>query len=348
VGPGRSQRTTLLEALRREPGLVIGDNEPYSGKHPANYTIDHHAKAIASRTSASKCGRTCSVPPLASSGGALLARIVGDILADPSSRQPLGRSRPMADHVPPLTVGVEEEYLLVDVDTRAGRQRSAARAVSALHDRTDGRAFPEFLRSQIEVATPVCRTIAEARTSLVDLRRAWSRNRPGSVSRRSPRPATRSPLSSTQKRTDKERYVALLEEMQGVARRMMICGLHVHVGIDDDELRIDLMNQARYFLPHLLALSCSSPFWEGSARADVVPADDLQRHPAHGAAREVRQLERYRRHNRHADRNGYSCRHLAHLVDLRPSARYPTLETRVMDSCTSLEDSVRLAALNHA
>ena len=80
-------------------------------------------------------------------------------------------------------------------------------------------------------------------------------------------------LSSRQKRTDKERYVALLEEMQAVARRMMICGMHVHVGIDDDELRIDLMNQMAYFLPHLLALSCSSPFWEGEHTGlHVLPA----------------------------------------------------------------------------
>ena len=51
--------------------------------------------------------------------------------------------------------------------------------------------------------------------------------------------------------------------MQGVARRLVICGLHVHVGIEEDELRIDLMNQARYFLPHLYALSVNSPFWLG-------------------------------------------------------------------------------------
>ena len=67
----------------------------------------------------------------------------------------------------------------------------------------------------------------------------------------------------SQMRTEKERYVALAHEMQATARRMVICGMHVHVGIDDDDLRIDLMNQMAYFVPHLLALSCSSPFWEG-------------------------------------------------------------------------------------
>ena len=67
----------------------------------------------------------------------------------------------------------------------------------------------------------------------------------------------------SQKHTQKDRYDQLTAEMQGAARRLVICGMHVHVGIDDDELRIDLMNQMSYFLPHLLALSCSSPFWLG-------------------------------------------------------------------------------------
>ena len=164
---------------------------------------------------------------------------------------------------PPLTLGIEEEFLLVDRETRAVASEPPAELFAALHDRTDGRAFPEFLRSQVEVATPICRTVAEARGAIIDLRRILIEEsaRHGLA----PIAAGTHPfsLSSKQKRTDKERYVALLEEMQGVARRMMICGLHVHVGIDDDELRIDLMNQMRYFLPHLLALSCSSPFWEG-------------------------------------------------------------------------------------
>jgi carboxylate-amine ligase len=69
-----------------------------------------------------------------------------------------------------------------------------------------------------------------------------------------------------QKHTDKARYFALAEEMQAAARRMLICGMHVHVAVGDDDARLDLMNQLAYFLPHLLALSASSPFWEGRTR----------------------------------------------------------------------------------
>jgi carboxylate-amine ligase len=247
----------------------------------------------------------------------------------------------------PLTLGIEEEFLLVDVETRAVESDPPAELFSALHDRTGGRAFPEFLRSQVEVATPICRTVAEARRSLVELRRALIEEsaRHGLA----PIAAATHPfsLSSHQKRTDKERYVALLEEMQGVARRMMICGMHVHVGVDDDELRIDLMNQARYFLPHLLALSCSSPFWEGE-RTGLMSFRLMVFNgiPRTGLPETFASWSEYRRHTDTLIDTGIIADTSRIWWDLRPSSRYPTLETRVMDACTTLEDSVRLAALN--
>ncbi|MDH4312427.1 MAG: YbdK family carboxylate-amine ligase, partial [Gammaproteobacteria bacterium] len=253
----------------------------------------------------------------------------------------------MPDQAPPFTIGVEEEYLLVDVDTRAVAIDPPPELFSALHERTEGRAFPEFLRSQIEVATPVCRTIGEARASLTGLRRAVVEE--SARFGLAPIASASHPfsLSSKQQRTDKERYVALLEEMQGVARRMMICGLHVHVGIDDDELRIDLMNQARYFLPHLLALSCSSPFWEGE-RTGLMSFRLMIFNgiPRTGLPEKFASWNEYRRHTDMLIETGILADTSRIWWDLRPSARYPTLETRVMDSCTSLEDSVRLAALN--
>ena len=170
----------------------------------------------------------------------------------------------MATREPPLTLGIEEEYLLVDRETRAVvLSEPPAQLFADLHERTAGRAFPEFLRAQVEIATPVCRSIGDARVELGSLRRAVIEET--AKYGLAPIAASSHPfsLSSKQKRTDKERYVALLEEMQGAARRMMICGRHVHVGFEDDEMRIDLLNQLTYFLPHLLALSCSSPFWEG-------------------------------------------------------------------------------------
>ena len=253
----------------------------------------------------------------------------------------------MATREPPLSIGIEEEYLLVERETGAVASEPPADLFTELNTRTAGRAFPEFLRSQVEVATPVCRNIAEARKELTELRSAVVE-----VAGRfglAPIAASSHPfsLSSSQKRTDKERYVALLEEMQGAARRMMICGLHVHVGVDDDELRIDLMNQLAYFLPHLLALSCSSPFWEGertglmSFRMMIFNAV-----PRTGLPEPFVSWSEYRRHTDTLIETGVIVDTSRIWWDLRPSARYPTLETRVMDCCTTLEDAIRLAALN--
>jgi len=253
----------------------------------------------------------------------------------------------MALREPALTLGIEEEYLLVERATGAVAAEPPDELFAALHERTAGRAFPEFLRAQVEVATPVCRDIAEARRELGGLRRAVieESGRFGLA----PIAASSHPFSLTarQKRTEKERYIALLEEMQGAARRMMICGLHVHVGIEDDDLRIDLMNQLTYFLPHLLALSCSSPFWEGERTGlmsfrlmifNGVPRTGLPQH--------FSSWGEYRRHTDVLVETGIIADNSRIWWDLRPSARYPTLETRVMDCCTTLEDALSLAALN--
>ena len=248
---------------------------------------------------------------------------------------------------PPFTLGIEEEYLLVDRETGAVASEPPDELFVELNALTAGRAFPEFRRAQVEVATTVCADISAARRELSALRAAVIEvaGRHGLA----PIAASSHPfsLSSRQKRTDKERYVALLEEMQGAARRMMICGLHVHVGIDDDELRIDLLNQLAYFLPHLLALSCSSPFWEGentglkSFRLMIFNGV-----PRTGLPERFTSWSEYRRHTETLIHTGVIADTSRIWWDLRPSARYPTLETRVTDCCTTLEDTLRLAALN--
>lgn len=253
----------------------------------------------------------------------------------------------MAIREPALTLGLEEEYLLVERETGAVAAEPPDALFEALHERTAGRAFPEFLRAQVEVATPICRDVGEARQELSALRRAVieEAGRFGLA----PIAASSHPFSLTakQKRTEKERYIALLEEMQGAARRMMICGLHVHVGVEDDDLRIDLMNQLTYFLPHLLALSCSSPFWEGE-RTGLMSFRLMIFNgvPRTGLPEQFSSWGEYRRHTDVLVETGIIADNSRIWWDLRPSARYPTLETRVMDCCTSLEDALSLAALN--
>ena len=252
----------------------------------------------------------------------------------------------MAIPEPEFTVGIEEEYLLVNKETRDLCNDSPESMVQECAALCGGQVTPEFLRSQIEVGTRPCRTIAEAREDLGSLRNAVIEvaDRYGLA----PIAASTHPFASwhDQQHTEKERYNILEHDMQAAARRMLICGMHVHVGIADNELRIDLMNQFNYFLPHLLALSCSSPFWEGentgllSYRPTVF--DALQRT---GIPEQFSSYAEYERHINILKAAGVIEDASKVWWDLRPSARYPTLEARIMDVCTDLDDAACLAAL---
>ena len=247
---------------------------------------------------------------------------------------------------PQFTIGVEEEYLLVDKETRALIIDPPESLMKEAEELCGGQVTSELLRSQIEIGTKVCNSVQEAREDLRCLRKniVEVADNHGLA----PIAASTHPFSRwvDQKQTPKDRYAALTMEMQTAARRLLICGMHVHVGINDDELRIDLMNQMSYFLPHLLALSCSSPFWDGrdtglkSYRLTVFDAL-----PRTGIPERFASYAEYQRHVNILTDAGLIEDSTRIWWDLRPSARYPTLETRVMDVCTKLEDTVALAAL---
>jgi len=252
----------------------------------------------------------------------------------------------MNDNGPQWTLGVEEEYLLVDKDTRALVIEPPDDLMKECEERLGIQVSTELLRSQIEIGTTVCKNVQEVRDELVRLRGTVKEvaNKHGLE----PIASSTHPFSSwqDQKATPKERYDQLTVEMQGTARRLLICGMHVHVGIEDDELRIDLMNQMSYFLPHLLALSCSSPFWEGldtglkSYRLTVFDAL-----PRTGVPERFASYAEYERHVRIMMDAGLIEDSTRIWWDLRPSGKFPTLETRIMDVCTRLDDTVALAAL---
>ena len=252
----------------------------------------------------------------------------------------------MAITEPEFTVGIEEEYLLVDKTTRDLCNNPPGTMVQECAALCGGQVSPEFLRSQIEVGTRPCRTIAEARADLGTLRRAVIQvaGKYGLA----PVAASTHPFGSWHEQllTEKERYNILEHDMQAAARRLLICGMHVHVGIADDELRIDLLNQFNYFLPHLLALSCSSPFWEGDNTGlmcyRLTVFDALQRT---GIAEQFSSYAEYERHINILKSAGVIDDASKIWWDLRPSARYPTLEVRIMDVCTDTDDAASLAAL---
>jgi len=199
------------------------------------------------------------------------------------------------------------------------------------------------------VDTRVCRTIPEAREDLARLRRLVAKvaDHHGLA----PIAASTHPFGhwQIQHPTEKERYLTLSVDMQTLARRMLICGMHVHVGIENDELRIDLMNQFTHFLPLLLALSTSSPFWEGQNTGLMsyrLPVFDS--FPRTGLPERFTNFAEYQHQVEILTKAGIIKDATMIWWDLRLSARYPTLEMRITDMCTRIDDAAGLAALTQS
>lgn len=247
---------------------------------------------------------------------------------------------------PSLTIGIEEEYLLVDQKTRSLAADPPAALMEDCEKELGGQVTSEFLRSQIEIGTPVCGSIKEARQSLGALRHCVSTHAGNyglAIIAASTHPFSKWEEQVT---TPKERYEELARDMQGAVRRMLICGMHVHVAIEDEDLRIDVMNQVSYFLPHLLALSASSPFWQGqnmglkSYRLSVF--DGM---PRTGLPDMFDSFSEYQRLVDQMIASEVIEDATKLWWDIRPSARFPTLEMRIADVCTRLDDAITVAAL---
>jgi len=244
------------------------------------------------------------------------------------------------------TLGVEEEYLVVDPESREAVSNPKDEFFNTCKKALGDSVTPEFLRCQIEIATPVCQNLAEVRQVLCDMR--------GTISKIAKDFDYRLMAASThpftpwraQKPTKAERYKKMDEDLQGAIRRMLICGTHVHVGILDPGMRIDVMNQMRYFLPHMLALSTSSPFWEGdlmgmkSYRLSVF--DGM---PRTGIPETMASIGEYERLVGTLVNAGVIEDASKIWWDLRPSVRFPTLETRIADVCTRMEDTLAIVAI---
>lgn len=247
---------------------------------------------------------------------------------------------------PDFTIGIEEEYLLVDRASRDLASDPPAAMLRECQALLQGQVSPEFLRAQIEVGTTVCEGLGQARSQLAHLRRSVA-----DVAARhglAPIAAATHPFAdwSQQKTTDRERYVMLARDIQAPARRLVICGMHVHVGLADPDLRIDLMGQMTYFLPHLLALSTSSPFWGGEDTGlksyRIAVFDEM---PRTGLPELFESWGEFERHLKVMVNAGLIEDGTKLWWDLRPSVRFPTLEMRIPDVCTRLDDAMAIAAL---
>ena len=246
----------------------------------------------------------------------------------------------------PFTIGIEEEYFLVDLSTRELVSELPREMLDACKADLGEQCSSEYQRCQIEVATKISMGMSEARADLGRLRHgvAAIASRHGLA----PIAASTHPFTpwSTQRHTDKERYNTIADDLKGLGRRMVIGGMHVHVGIDDDEQRISVMNEIRIFLPLLLALSTSSPFWQGentglkSYRTAINDAT-----PRNGIPESFGSWSDYSRTVGTLVRAGVIDDATKLWWDVRPSARFPTLELRITDICPLIDDALSIAAL---
>ncbi len=247
---------------------------------------------------------------------------------------------------PSLTIGIEEEYQIIDPETRELRSyitQMLEQGRLVLREQIK----PELHQSMVEIGSTVCQTPKELRAELIRLRRAII-DLAASEGLKIVAAGTH-PFSSWMTQEITERYLGVHKDMQLLAQQLLIFGTHVHVGIEDREFLIDAMNVARYMLPHVLCLSTSSPFWMGrdtglkSYRSVV-----FRNFPRTGIPRPFSSW---------ADLSGL----LDTLVktssipdgskiwwDVRPNWSYPTLEFRICDVCTRVDEAICIVAILQA
>ena len=248
---------------------------------------------------------------------------------------------------PSLTLGIEEEYQIVDPVTR--ELKSYITELLAGDHLVLMQVKPELHQSIVEVGTKVCNTPAEARAELIRLRREilelTSRNGLRIAA------AGTHPFSSwmDQEITPLERYMGVREAMGDLAQRLLIFGTHVHIGIEDREFLIDALNVSRYFLPHLMCLTTSSPFWIGRKTGLKSYRSAVWRgFPRTGLPRPLRGWSDYTELLELLTSTGCIPNASKIWWDVRPNWNYPTLEFRVCDVCTRVDEAVCIAAILQA
>ncbi len=247
-----------------------------------------------------------------------------------------------------FTVGVEEEFQIIDPVTR--ELKSLISEMIEAHTPMDEVSLmPELHQSVVEVATGICENMDEVRRDVVKNRRAAHQI----AQRIGVRIAAASthPFSNWEEQeiSSKERYVQSVQEMQDAARGNLIFGLHVHVGVSDRELAIDIYNQARYFLPHLLALTCSSPFFNGrNTGLQSVRTLIFKRLPRTGIPERFYSYGEFESFIDTLVKTGCIDNGRRVWWDLRPHPTYSTLEFRICDLPPLVEDTVAIAAVVQA
>ncbi len=261
----------------------------------------------------------------------------------------------------PLTLGIEEEYQIIHPETRDLHSYVQHFLEQGQQVFPDGQLKPEFMQSQVEVGSFVCRDTTELRRELVRLRSSVSRL--ATENKLQIAAASTHPFASWARQdvTAGERYRELLDQMQGVAQQLLIFGMHIHVGFgmeeDHRDLMIEVMNQMRYFLPHILALSTSSPFWQGRSTGlksyrsvifEMLPRTGIpQSFESYGEFQNF--LNLLGRVGTIASKDAAGKPDATRIWwDIRPHPKFGTLEIRVSDICTRVDEAICLAGIIQA
>lgn len=250
---------------------------------------------------------------------------------------------------PSLTIGIEEEYQTIDPETRDLRSHIQAEIIEKGRLALAERVKPEMHQSVIEIGTGICRNIREAREEIRTIRHRLimlARENGLCIAGGGTHPVAE---WARQDIHPDPRYQTIVEDLKMVARANLIFGLHVHIGVEDRETAIQIMNSARYFLPHLLAISSNSPFWQGmesglkSYRCKVF--DKFPRTNIPDLYQSWSEFENYIKLLIQTN-----CIDNAKKIwwDIRPHPHFPTLEFRVCDMPMRLDESIAIAALCQA
>ena len=249
----------------------------------------------------------------------------------------------------PYTLGVEEEYMLLHPQTWDLVQHIDSVLAAAADGEHEDAISSELMQSVLEIATPVCRNIGEVREKLTVLRSYvgdLAREQHCRFGSAGTHPFS---LFERQRITAKDRYRQLVDQLQYVARRELIFGMHVHVAVDDPEKAIQVINGLLAHISQLLALSASSPFWRGlptglaSSRQLVFAA-----FPRSGVPPRFDNYEEFGELVVQLERTGCIADYTHIWWDIRPHPRFGTIEVRVCDAVTRLDDAVALAAFIQA
>ena len=245
-----------------------------------------------------------------------------------------------------FTFGIEEEYFLVDAETKLVARRVPEEFFKSAEAASRGRISREFLQAQVEVISSPHANMADARAELRHLRQtvaAVAADHGLGILAAGTHPTA---LWSTAVQTPKARYDSVMDDLQMIGQRDMLCGMHVHVELPDPDGRVDVMCRMLPYLPLFLALSTSSPFWQsrrtGLKGYRLAAYDEL---PRSGVPELFRAKEEFDAYVAALVRAGVIEDSSYIWWAIRPSLNHPTLELRAPDCCTLVEDSIAIAAL---